>query len=228
MKQDAPRQESVRERQESRTNQETQQTPRQKQRVRMQDGSDDDGRRKRPRVVASSSRKMETDQVLESDLPPVPEDDDLNATVIEVMTDVEVLLDGSSVIDVFAVTSARRKRVEVSEREMTESDRKLFRKAKELELQSWLDHRVFHLVKKKLADQESVMRARWVLTWKSSGKAKARLCVLGFQDPDLTEVLRDSPTLFVSCIRGFDHAMGGFAQESLDLRRHRDSIPKWR
>ena len=39
------------------------------------------------------------------------------------------------------------------------------------------------------------MRARWVLTWKSSGKAEARLCVLGFKDPDLTEVPRDSPTL---------------------------------
>ena len=58
---------------------------------------------------------METDQVPESELPPVSEDDDLNATVIEVMTDVEVL-DGSSVIDVFAVNSARRKRVEVSEK----------------------------------------------------------------------------------------------------------------
>ena len=79
---------------------------------------------------------METDQEPESDLPPVPEDDDLNATVIEVMTDIEVLLDGSSVVDVFAVSSARRKRVEVSERKMTESDRKLFRKTKELELQS--------------------------------------------------------------------------------------------
>ena len=71
------------------------------------------------------------------------------------MTDVEVLLDGSSAIDVFVVNSARRKRVEVSERKLTESDRKLFRKAKELELQSWLDHRVFHLVKKKFVDQES-------------------------------------------------------------------------
>ena len=38
------------------------------------------------------SQKMETDQMPESELPPVPEDDDLNATVIEVMTDVEVLL----------------------------------------------------------------------------------------------------------------------------------------
>ena len=57
------------------------------------------------------------------DLPPLPEDADLNARVTEVMTDMEVLLDGSSVIDVFAVNSARRKRVEVSERKMTESDR---------------------------------------------------------------------------------------------------------
>ena len=163
----------------------------------MQDDSpaDDDGRGKRPRVMESGSQKMESDQEPESDLPSVPEDDDLNATVIEVMTDIELLLDGSSVVDVFAVSSARRKRVEVSERKMTESDRKLFRKAKELEVQSWLDHRVLDLVKKKFVDQERVMRARWVLTWKSSGKAKARLCVLGFQDPDLTDVSRDSPTL---------------------------------
>ena len=74
-------------------------------------------------------------------------------------------------------------------------NRKLFRKAEELELQSWLDHRVFDLVKRKFVDQERVMRARWVLAWKSTGKAKARLCVLGFQDPDLTEVPRGSPTL---------------------------------
>ena len=197
VKQDTPRRQPVHERQESRPNQEPQQPPRQKQRVRIQEDSPtvDDGRGKRPRVVETGPQKMETDQVPESELPPVPEDDDLNATVIEVMTDVEVLLDGSSVIDVFAVNSARRKRVEVSERKLTESDRKLFRKAKELELQSWLDHRVFDLVKKKFVDQERVMRARWVLTWKSTGKAKARLCVLGFQDPDLTEVPRDSPTL---------------------------------
>ena len=69
-------------------------------------------------------------------------------TVIEVMTDIEVLLEGSSVIDVFAVNSARRKRVEVSERKLTGNDRSLFKKAKELELQSWLDHRVLDLVKK--------------------------------------------------------------------------------
>ena len=71
------------------------------------------------------------------------------------------------------------------------------------------------------------MRARWVLTWKSSGKAKARLCVLGFQDPDLTEVPRDSPK-FVNRIRGFDYAMDCFAQVSPDFRRHENSVLKWR
>ena len=90
----------------------------------------DDGRRKRLRVVETSSQKMETDQVPESELPPVPEDDDLTATMIEVMTDAEVLLESSTVTDVFAVNSSRRKRVEISERQLTESDRKLFRKTK--------------------------------------------------------------------------------------------------
>ena len=93
----------------------------------MQDDSDDHGRRKRPRVVAAGSQKMETSQGPLADLPPVPGDDDLHARVIQVMTDIEVLLDGSSVVDVFAVSSARRKRVKVNERKMTESDRKLFR-----------------------------------------------------------------------------------------------------
>ena len=150
MEQEAPRQEPAHQRQESGPNQEPQQTPRQKQRGGVQNDSDDDGRGKRPRAVAAGSQKMETDQGPLSDLPPVPEDDDLHAKVIEVMTDIEVLLDGSSVVDVFAVSSARRKRVEVNERKMTESDRNVFRKAKELELESWLDHRVVDLVKKKI------------------------------------------------------------------------------
>ena len=39
--------------------------------------------------METGSQKIETDQVPESELPPVPEDDGLNATVIEVMTDIE-------------------------------------------------------------------------------------------------------------------------------------------
>ena len=43
-----------------------------------------------------------------------------------------------------------------------------------------------------------ILRARWVLTWKSVGTEKvpkARLCALGFQDPRLTTLPTASPTL---------------------------------
>ena len=176
MEHEAPIQEPAHQRQESRPNQEPQQTPRQRQRVRVQNDSDDDGRGKRPRAVAAGSQKTETDQVPHSDLLPVPEDDDLHARVIEVMTDIEVLLYGSSVADVFAVSSARRKRVEVNERKMTVSDRNVFRKAKELELQSWLDHRVVDLVKKKLTKRESCEQggSDMEIEWEGKGTS---LCV---------------------------------------------------
>ena len=39
------------------------------------------------------------------------------------------------------------------------------------------------------------MRMRWVLTRKSDGSAKARLVVLGFMAPNLTEVATTSPTM---------------------------------
>ena len=58
---------------------------------------------------------------------------------------------------------------------------------------------------------EQILRCRWILTWKprdepssdhatkssklQSHKPKARLVVLGYMDPQLTEVPRDSPTL---------------------------------
>ena len=100
----------------------------------------------------------------------------------------------TDVLEIFAVKGGDKKRVEVNERTRMDEDRRLFRRAKEAELQSWLDHKVFDVVNKKVADKDRVMRARRLLTWKSTSKAKARLCVLGL-DPDLTEVPRDIPTL---------------------------------
>ena len=44
-------------------------------------------------------------------------------------------------------------------------------------------------------DHRKVMNMRWVLTTKSSGLAKARLVILGFQAPSITEVAIASPTL---------------------------------
>ena len=111
---------------------------------------------------------------------------------------------------------------------MTESDRKLFRKAKELELQSWLDHRVFDLVKKKFVDQERVTHASKMgpdmeVDWK--GKSTSVCVGLSGSRSD-----RGAPcqSRVVSCIRSFDHAMGGLAQVSPDLKRHQGNIPEWR
>ena len=44
-------------------------------------------------------------------------------------------------------------------------------------------------------DKSKLMKMRWVLTRKSDGTAKARLVVLGFMAPNLTEVATASPTM---------------------------------
>ena len=80
--------------------------------------------------------------LLEPEDVPVPDADDL---VIEILTDQTIDFGESltDVLEIFAVTGEDKKRVEVDERKMTDEDRKLFRRAKEAELQSWLDHTVF-------------------------------------------------------------------------------------
>ena len=58
-------------------------------------------------------------------------------------------------------------------------------------------------------------------------KGKSTSVCVGLQDPDLTEVSRDSPTLSTAS-EALIMQWVGFAQVSPDLRRHQDSIPEWR
>ena len=142
----------------------------------------------------------------ESELPPVPEDDDLNATVIEVMTAVEVLLDGSSVIDVFAVNSERQK--------SWSFNRGLITKYLIWSRKSLLIKRESHA-----CEMGPDMEVEW--------KRKSTSVYVGLSR---SRSDRGAPwqSHVVSCIRSFDHAMGGLAQVSPDLKRHQDSIPEWR
>ena len=79
--------------------------------------------------------------VSEPSVQPGPEDvltagaDDL---VIDLLTDqmIDVAESSTDVLEIFAVTGGDKKRVEVDERKMTDEDRKLFRRAREAELQS--------------------------------------------------------------------------------------------
>ena len=60
----------------------------------------------------------------------------------------------TDVLQIFAVTGGEKKRVEVDVRKITDEDRKLFRRAKEADLQPWLDHKVFDVVNKKVPDKD--------------------------------------------------------------------------
>ena len=70
------------------------------------------------------------------------------------------------------------------------------------EWQSWVENKVMSLVKSRGIDPAKVIKARWVLVWKKSSDPdvktktpKARLVLVGWQDPMLGKIATDSPTL---------------------------------
>ena len=101
-------------------------------------------------------------------------------------------------------SASKRARAEVQLKTLTLEDRILFEKAKDAELNCWIQTSALRPILRKHLNPSQILKSRWVLTWKPiddpipnqpTRKAKARLVVLGFQDPQLTEVARDSPTL---------------------------------
>jgi hypothetical protein len=127
----------------------------------------------------------------------------------------EMLQDGLFARDllqqVFLTSTAKKRRVEVREKRLTAAEREMFRQAKSKEWASFIDNNVVELACSKGIDPARVIGSRWVLTWKTvderdttadakTGKkatkiAKARLVILGYQDPDLGQYARSSPTL---------------------------------
>lgn len=91
--------------------------------------------------------------------------------------------------------------------EMAPSEKEEFQKAKVKEVQNWLKTNTVTKILRDKLSPEQVLRCRWILTWKPidpsdidpitkrDHKAKARLVVLGYLDPMITEVPRDAPTL---------------------------------
>ena len=106
---------------------------------------------------------------------------------------------------IFLATAAKRQRAEVRMSELTSDERRQFIDAKESEVQNWLKTGTAMKILRSQIPPEEVLRCRWVLTWKPvepsaddpepSKKAKARLVVLGYMDPSLEKIPRDSPTL---------------------------------
>ena len=109
----------------------------------------------------------------------------------------------------FVVSAARRQRAEVKIADLTPEEKAQFKTAKDAEIQNWIKTGTISKMLRDQIPQNQIMRCRWILTWKPIDeekqsnnqdtkpkfKAKARLVILGYLDPQLEELPRDSPTL---------------------------------
>eukprot|EP00435_Cladocopium_sp_Y103_P034598 s1525_g9.t1 len=108
--------------------------------------------------------------------------------------------------EIFLASAAKRQKVEVKVKDLSPEDRKLFQDAKNKEIDSWLATDTVRRILRSKIPENQLLRSRWVLTWKQldekdqqelgcSRKAKARLVILGYEDPQIDSLPRDSPTL---------------------------------
>ena len=139
------------------------------------------------------------------------------------------------------VSNAKKQRAEVKMKALTVEDQKLFEEAKLKEVNSWLDTGAVCRILRNRIPADQILRCRWILTWKdgetnshltnigaasnSSRKAKARIVVLGFEDPMLHEIGRDSPTLtklgrslLLQCAASQQWQIGSFDVKTAFLR----------
>ena len=117
------------------------------------------------------------------------------------LEDDEVLSHSVEAWQILLATPAKKDRSEVKFRDLTDRDRELFEKAKAKEVKAWLDHKTVARVAGGTLKPEQIMRSRWILTWKdplpgtTERRAKARIVVLGFEDPGIGKIPSDAPTL---------------------------------
>eukprot|EP00435_Cladocopium_sp_Y103_P013861 s2131_g3.t1 len=109
----------------------------------------------------------------------------------------------------FLVSAAKRQRSEVKMSTLNAAERKLFEDAKKKEISSWLATETVSKILRHQVPRENILRCRWILTWKEMDATstpgssslparqvpKARLVVLGFEDPLIDQIPRDSPTM---------------------------------
>ena len=111
--------------------------------------------------------------------------------------------------EAFLATTAKRQRVEVKIKDLTSEEKAEMDKAKQSEITNWLSTGTVERMLRSQVAPSQIMRCRWILTWKpldeetrlasdnpdKTRKAKARIVVLGFMDPSLDQLQRDSPTM---------------------------------
>ena len=108
---------------------------------------------------------------------------------------------------VLLATQSKKQRSEVRFSELTESERREFAIAKQAEVNNWLKTETLTKMFRDQVPHDQILKCRWILNWKPldptdvtanqgrSHKAKARIVVLGYMDPQIEDIPRDSPTL---------------------------------
>lgn len=120
--------------------------------------------------------------------------------------DLDRLQNSPEELPTLAATAAKKQRAEVKLKDLSPEEIKEFQVAKNKELDQWIATKTIRGILRNKIPEQNILRARWVMTWKDlapaeaaqcgrTRKAKARLVILGYEDPNLTEIPRDSPTL---------------------------------
>ena len=104
-------------------------------------------------------------------------------------------------------TQSKKQKSEVRLPELTESERLEFAAAKQSEVNNWLKTETLTKMLRDQVPHDQILRCRRILNWKPldptdssanqgrTHKAKARIVVLGYMDPQIEDIPRDSPTL---------------------------------
>ena len=107
---------------------------------------------------------------------------------------------------IYLASQAKRQKVEIKMQDLKGQEYDEMMAAKHKEIESGLATETVRRIARHRIPEEQILRTRWALTWKplnareqaelgKSRKAKARLVILGFQDPDVEKLDRDAPTL---------------------------------
>ncbi len=106
----------------------------------------------------------------------------------------------------FLVSAAKKQRAEVRLSTLNSKERSEFETAKETEVQNWVKTGTVAKILRDKIPADQILKCRWIFTWKpldeedqrkyqKTKKAKARLVILGYLDPKIDQLPRDSPTL---------------------------------
>ena len=148
-----------------------------------------------------------SEDVEETVFPEVKEDLAWRCEIVLTTSDIDVWREESFPEEMaFVVSAAKRQRSEVKLSELSSAEKEEFNKAKSAEIQNWVRTGTISKILRDKLSPSQILRCRWILTWKpidasdvkdnsKSHKAKARLVVLGYLDPELEQLPRDSPTL---------------------------------